>query len=255
VGTNVAGTFSDEGQVIPAWLRDEAYRAEAARVVAQYRLLVEPLALTFGGESEALLHDFSRLPNSIVAISGTLSGREVGGPCTDLLLRDVLSDAPVRHRVGYQSTMPNGRICRSTSIYLFGTPERPVGSLCINIDVSSLVSAREVLDSLIGGAAHSPEPDERTGGERTGGERTGGESFYQTVEQAADGILEDAIRRTGVSPNMMSRKHKILLVRELEGRGFFTLRGAVGLAASTLSVSKYTIYNYLNEIGKEVDRE
>jgi len=245
-GTGVAGTFPAEGQVMPAWLHDQAYRAEAARVVAQYRLLVEPLALAFGRESEALLHDFSRLPNSIVAISGRLSGREVGGPCTDLLLQDVLSDAPPRHRVGYQSTMPNGQICRSTSIYLFGSPERPVGSLCINTDVSSLVSARETLDSLIGGRAHSPEPDD---------ERTNGENFYQTVEQAADGILKDAIRKTGVSPNMMSRKHKVLLVGELEDRGFFMLRGAVDLAASTLSVSKYTVYNYLNEIGKEVGRQ
>jgi len=33
------------------------------------------------------------------------------------------------------------------------------------------------------------------------------------------------------------------------------LRGAVDLAASTLSVSKYTVYNYLNEIGKEVGRQ
>src|SRR5882757_8812532 len=159
-GTGVAGTFPAEGQVMPAWLHDQAYRAEAARVVARYRLLVEPLALAFGRESEALLHDFSRLPNSIVAISGRLSGREVGGPCTDLLLQDVLSDAPPRHRVGYQSTMPNGQICRSTSIYLFGSPERRVRSVCTKTDVTTLMAARGRPASCISRRSHSPKRDD-----------------------------------------------------------------------------------------------
>ena len=47
---------------------------------------VHGLAAMLGPGNEVLLHDLSRLPDSIAAIAGDLTNRTVGGPMTDLLL-------------------------------------------------------------------------------------------------------------------------------------------------------------------------
>jgi predicted transcriptional regulator YheO len=43
------------------------------------------------------------------------------------------------------------------------------------------------------------------------------------------------------------------VVEELQARGVFLLRDAVEMVAEALSVSKFTIYNYLNELSASGD--
>lgn len=52
----------------------------------------------------------------------------------------------------------------------------------------------------------------------------------------------------GAPIGLMKKARKIEVVRELERRGFFTIRKAADLAAQRLEVSRITIYNYLNEL-------
>ena len=42
--------------------------------------LVDPLKRSLIGSSEVVLHDLSKMPNSIVAISGHLTSRNIGDP-------------------------------------------------------------------------------------------------------------------------------------------------------------------------------
>ena len=51
---------------------------------------------------------------------------------------------------------------------------------------------------------------------------------------------------TGLDP--ASRQVFYEIVRELRDRGFFLLRDAAETAGHALGVSRFTIYNYLNEI-------
>jgi predicted transcriptional regulator YheO len=218
---------------------DKKYRAEARRIVARYEPLVEPLALAFGPDSEVVLHDFSRLPHSVVAISGTLSGRQIGGLPTDLALKNISAANPEPYHIGYETVMPNGRVCRSSSIHLFGSSPRPAGSLCINTDVSALKAARDAIDALMGlGERRRPvEPAAHPV-----------ETFHHSVDSLADTIISDAISTVGVPLEMMSKKQKVEVVRVLKDRGFFLLRDGIDLAASALDVSRFTIYKYLNDL-------
>lgn len=46
----------------------------------------------------------------------------------------------------------------------------------------------------------------------------------------------------------MKKRHKILVVKDLKNQGLFLLRDGIDIVAHTLNVSRFTIYNYLNEI-------
>jgi len=47
------------------------------------------------------------------------------------------------------------------------------------------------------------------------------------------------------------KRHKIAVVNDLKDRGLFMLKESVEMAAQALQVTRFTIYNYLNELGNE----
>ncbi|SHM63898.1 helix-turn-helix transcriptional regulator [Cryptosporangium aurantiacum] len=221
-----------------SWATPE-FAAAAARVVDAYRPLVEPLAQAVGPGVEVVLHDLSKLPNSVVAIAGGLSGRTVGAPATDLGLRLLMQDDPPESIIGYRTELPGGIVCRSSTIFLRGEgsggidAHRPVAALCLNRDIGQLVAARDLLTALVDTPAVS------------GHDRT--ETFYASVENLTEDLLRRAIATVGVDVAAMSKADKTRVVKDLESRGFFLIKESVEIAAKALGVSRYTIYNYLND--------
>lgn len=62
-------------------------RASREAMITALAGLVDPLKRSLIGSSEVVLHDLSKMPNSIVAISGHLTSRNIGDPATEALLR------------------------------------------------------------------------------------------------------------------------------------------------------------------------
>jgi predicted transcriptional regulator YheO len=217
----------------PGWLLDDNYRREARELVERYKPLVEPLQAIFGPRTEVVLHDLSKMPGSVVAIANSLTGRGVGAPSTNLGLIVMASEEHPTQFIGYRTEMAGGIICRSSTVFLYGSAPHPLVALCVNTDVRDIISAKSVLDSMLG--SWSPlEP--------------ASEVFYDNVESLSEDVLRRAIKSVGVPVEDMTKKQKIAVVAELERRGFFVIREAADLAAGALGVSRYTIYNYLNEV-------
>lgn len=217
--------------VVKSWA-DKACAEEAQRMVEVLRPLIEPLQQAIGPDSEVLLHNLTTPSNSVAAIAGTLSGRAVGAPVTDLGLRDLVSDAPPTNHIGYRLEMPGGIICKASTIFLNGNSARPVVALCINVDIRAVKAARDVLDRLVGVLGGAADPIENA---------------YADVSTLSEGMLAQAIESVGIPLEEMSKVHKINVVRELDQRGFFLIREAAELAGNALGVSRFTIYNYLAE--------
>lgn len=77
------------------------------------------------------------------------------------------------------------------------------------------------------------------------------ETFVKDVEELAELLISEAIRESGVPVDLMHKKHKLEVIRSLKSRGFF--RDGVEMIASALQVTRFTIYNYLNETSDEAD--
>lgn len=205
--------------------------------------IVNPLAHALGPKSEVVLHDFKRLPNSIVAISGNLTGRAVGGPMTDLLLKR-LREGKADDLIRYRSTGPTGDMLISSTIFVRDSTHTPVGCLCVNTDATQIAKAQLLLTSLLPSEVPFEMLDEPSSGVLTRGD----ESFPQTVEQLTTSAVMDTIASIGVPVALMHKKHKLEVVRELDRRGIFLIRDSVEYVAASLDVTRYTIYNYLNSI-------
>ncbi|WP_182113430.1 MULTISPECIES: transcriptional regulator [unclassified Actinotalea] len=211
---------------------------EADQALAVLGALVEPLAAALPGDAEVVLHDLRRLPNSIIAIAGDVTGRGVGSPATDLLLRRA-ADGTLATNVGYETRLPDGRVLLSTTIVVRDSAGTPVAALCINSDVMIWQAVKAIAEAMLPGttaSAGTAEPAEK---------------FVHDIDELAQHLLTETIDACGVPVELMQKKHKLAVVGDLKSRGFFLLKESVEIAAQALQVTRFTIYNYLNELGSD----
>ena len=216
--------------------------ADREAVFAVLSQLVGPLGRSLPGPVEIVLHDLAALPNSIVAIEGDVTGRRPGDPATDRLLETAASGS-FETRTGYRTTSPSGRSLLSTTIVIRDAAGRPAAA-----------DARAPERRGLGRGCRRNAQDERSGAAALGS-ADGGEAFVHDVDELAAAVLRQAVAEQDVPVSLMRKAHKVEAVRSLKRRGFFMLRDAVEMAAQALGVTRFTIYNYLNEIGESADRQ
>ena len=219
-------------------------RASSTDILEMLVAIVEPLAEALGQDTEVVLHDLDKVPNSIVALGGNLTGRSLGGPITDLLLRHI-KQGQFDNLLRYPTRSRGGRVLLSSTIFVKDSSARPIACLCVNTDVTEWSHAHDLLERFISSAAPTavmtrPDPTQE--------DRAHGENFAQTVEELTVSTVREVIASIGVPVNLMQKQHKFDVVRQLDELGFFLIRDAVDYVAEALDVTRYTIYNYLSDL-------
>jgi len=198
--------------------------------------VVQGLAEMFGPDCEVVLHDVARVPHSIVAIeNGAVTGRKVGDPPTDRMLR-TLRNAGDGQDVRLYLTSRDGKIIKSLAVTLREEGGAPYGLLGLNVDVSALVQAQRALSRLTAagraGAEGAPED----------------EIFAGDIRDVVAGMITGILGEMGKTPQAMSRDEKMEVVKRLEERGAFLVKRSAEQVAEALDLSRYTIFSYLKEI-------
>jgi predicted transcriptional regulator YheO len=216
--------------------------------------VVEGLARALGGNVEVVLHDLSKPGSSVAAIAnGQITGRTVGsaiisGPFDDLGLKKLIAgDGRARgetHSIvsGYRTRARNGHELDSTSLLLRDDSGRAYAALCVNVDQSQLRQAQDLLAGLLvqdrdPGTADMSEPP--------------------SIDSLVQEIIEDGIRASGKPVAAMTKDDKKQALCHMSRRGLFLIRSSVDIVAGKLGVSRFTIYNYLDELkrGSDIDGE
>lgn len=199
--------------------------------------IIEGLALTFGKNCEVVLHDVKNPQNSILSIyNGHISGRSVGGPMSEYGLATLKKAQFDKHKINYLKKTPDGRILKSSLLYIKDEKGEVIGFLCINYDISEISIVKNILNDL----TDINEADTNTDSQE--------ESFGNTINDVLSNIVNRTLDSMGKPVAFMSKEEKVNIVQILEEKGVFLIKGAVDYIAKVLCVSRYTIYNYLDEI-------
>ena len=193
------------------------------------------LASVCGPGSEVVVHDVTDPLHSLIAISNPISGREVGDPLTDFAMelqkKGTCEDEAFIS--GYSGKSKGRNFLSST--YFIKNEDRLIGMLCINKDMTSIEglggSLAKVLEQF---GLKAPESSRYS------------ENLDASVVGMVHTRIADVIKKCGVSPDHMTMKEKIAVVKELDDAGILMMKGAVAEIAQQLSVSVPTIYRYLN---------
>ncbi len=214
---------------------------ELDRLVQVMTSIVKPMGQVLPVGTEVVLHDLRKLPNSIIAIAGNVTGRQIGDAGSDHLPGQNSTTAMVLESIlrgrgtgllSYSLQLPDGKIMHCQTTVINDRDDSPLLVLCVN----SLEPSPEPA---------SPGP---TGGIRIAIESTGEEVVVSYIDEFVDTLMRRAIEAEGMAVSQMKKSQKLRVVERARGAGIFRLRDSVELVASALNVSKFTIYNYLNEL-------
>ena len=206
-------------------------------VLQVYTGLVPFLAEVCGSGVEIVVHDMTDPEHSLVAIENAVSGRQIGGPLTDLARevaeKSAYTDAD--YLVNYSGRSKNGQFLSST--YFVKNQGRLIGLLCINKDVSSIHQVSNALNHIME-QFNLIIPHESTLSE----------NLDNSVENIMHARITEVISQSGIAPSRMSMGEKIAVVHRLNESGVMSIKGAVAEVASQLSISVPTVYRYMNKI-------
>jgi predicted transcriptional regulator YheO len=213
-------------------------------ILQKYFGIADYIAAINGPGCEVIIHDISNLQNSIVHIvNGHITRRKVGGTITDYAL-DLIVNQQHRERdsvVNYMGTTKDGRILRSSTYFIKDDMQELVGLLCVNIDITDLLIARDILNKTA--AFPVDETVEPSASSK--------EHFALSVDEMVESIIDNAIIESGIRLEDSNAKQKKELTRSLMSRGVFRFKGAVGAVARKLNVSSQSVYRYYKEIEEE----
>ena len=135
---------------------------------------------------------------------------------------------PVPALLAEGGSVVNRAVGRTGRISLLPVPGGSGYALAVEPDARSLGRAARVLASLADPDGSAQEPSAHLG-------------------DALEQLVAAAVERMGVPIGEMSRSQKQQVVKFLDERGAFLIKKAVEDVATRLEVSRFTIYNYLEE--------
>lgn len=190
---------------------------------------------TFGHHCEVVVHDLRDLEHSLIYIAGEITGRSVGAPITDLVVKALHSEGgSPQDIVGYKTVAKDGRVLKSSTAFIRDEKGKVFATLCINYDLTNFLNFTALLQDF-------------TQLERINNEEKA-ETFATTVQETIESLVNQAIAMMGKQPATMAMEDKVRFVGIIEGKGAFLIKGSVDYIATILGVSKFTVYNYLTKV-------
>lgn len=187
-----------------------------------------------GSKAEVIIHDLSTPESSLFYIAGELTKRKLGAPATDVILR-ALRNKDFEDILNYQSKGKEGHIYKSSAMFLRDESGEVIGCLGINYDITDMLLVNNIINDF---CATIPQKDEKEQEE----------TFVNSINEVLMDILEKSKKRIGKPIPFMNKEDKLEVIKYLDERGCFLIKGAIEVVADDLRVSRYTIYNYLKEI-------
>jgi predicted transcriptional regulator YheO len=196
--------------------------------------VVEGLGKTLGKHYEIVLHNVNNTESSVIAIeNGHITGRKVGAPSTDLLLELINSEEVDKENMelNYTTTTKDGRKLKCSTILIRDEEEEIVGALCVNLDLTHVNMAKNFLDAI--SLIEKKESKEK---------------FPENTSDFLQTMIENGLSRVDKQVPLLTKDDKLKIVQYLDKNNVFNIKGSVNTLANELKVSKYTIYNYLEEV-------
>ncbi|WP_245921140.1 helix-turn-helix domain-containing protein [Brachybacterium timonense] len=122
--------------------------------------------------------------------------------------------------------------------------------LCVNSDETILNKLNDVVGELLTSHRIAPSPDESDTAQAAQDEP---ETLAASVAEMTESAVQRAIAQLGIPVERLTPHDRSQLVRTLESKGFFQLRGAVAEVAQQLSISEPTVYRYLQQVRRETE--
>jgi predicted transcriptional regulator YheO len=193
----------------------------------------------FGDHCEVVLHDLTNDYNhTIVDIrNGHITNRKIGGCGSNLGLEVLNGNVEDGDRFNYVTTTPDGKILRSSSIYIKNDKGEIIGAICINLDITESMRFEEFLRQY----NHF---------------ETGlNEFFAQDINNLLEFLIRQARQLIGKTPKDMNKDERLAFLTHLDNKGAFQIAKSGIKVCKELGISKFTLYSDLDTIRNQLQKK
>ena len=135
-------------------------------------------------------------------------------------------------QIGYCVSTEDGRLLRSSTIYIKNEKGEVEGIFSINYDITKLMLAENVLSQLIRDTKQLSAPAAK---------------ITTKVEDLLEDLIERATQLIGKPVALMNKEDKIRAIQFLEEAGAFLITKSGDKVSEYFGISKYTLYNYMEK--------
>lgn len=198
------------------------------------------LAVQFGSSCEIVIHDLRKkeLESSIVYIeNGHISNRKLGDGPSSVVLETLSRDpSEIQDRHSYLTKTDDGRILKSSTMYIRDENNRIAYIFSLNYDITALLTIDTAIQSLISVEKETGSDDEKDQPQK----------ITHNVNELLDVLIEQALALVGKPVALMSKDDKVAVVQYLNNAGAFLITKSGDKIASLLGISKFTLYSYMD---------
>jgi predicted transcriptional regulator YheO len=215
---------------------------------AKLKLLIQVakgMAAHFGDNCEVVIHDLKKtnLESSIVYIeNGQVSNRKPGDGPSEIVLETLKKDPELlEDRLSYLTRTDDGRILKSSTMYIRGTNGKVDYILSLNYDITGLLTVENALKSLL---STSETSDEKKQPQR----------ITHNVKDLLNTLIEQSVALVGKPVALMTKEDKITAIQYLNDAGAFLITKSGDKVSHYFGISKFTLYSYM-DAHKEKEKE
>ena len=192
------------------------------------------IAAQFGSNCEVVVHDLSRHPDhSIVEIvNGHVTGRKVGDGASHVVIEQLQTNDPEpKDHLCYLTKTPDGKILKSSTVYIRNSKGKVSAIFSINYDISKLLMVESAVRDLIstGEETQQTEPEK-----------------IVNINDLLDDLIEQSVALVGKPVALMNKDDKVKAIRFLNQNGAFLVTKSSDKIAKYFGISKYTLYSYID---------
>lgn len=203
--------------------------------------LVKGVANQFGESCEVVLLDLTQYEeygSGLITLieNGHVTGRKIGDTGTNLGLEVIKGNNANGDKYNYLTKTKDGRMLKSTTMYIRNNENVPIGCICINFDITDLKMSESAIKKFID--LNSLKTDVN-------------EVFVNNVNDVLSVLIQEAEESVGKPVALMSREDKLKGIEYLDKKGAFLIKKSGDKVCEHYAISKYTLYNYLDTIRSE----
>ena len=194
------------------------------------------LGKQFGNNCEVVIHELEKDTFSsriIRIVNGHVSQRKQGDGPSTIVLEALKKDPAVLHdRLGYLAKTHDGRILKSSTLYIRNETGDVTAIFAINYDITGLLAVEGTVNSIVSvdDEASKREPTE----------------IPLNVNELLENLIKQSIRLVGKPAALMTKAEKIQAIQFLNNAGAFLVTKSGDKISKEFGISKYTMYSYID---------
>lgn len=210
-----------------------------------YTALAKFLGKTLGTQYEVILHVLDSGNFHIASIENShVSGRSLNSPITGFALELIQSKKHLTqdYVLNYKAQTINGKSLKGSTFFIKGKNGRLEGMLCINQDTSRYEELAQDILALANLSSTAPATIQLT-------EEAATPDLVEILDDSIEGIVYSIVSPELLDQKiLLSKELKVEIVRNLNEKGVFQIKGAVARVSEILNISEPSVYRYIKMV-------